>query len=459
MATGGTGAGGGGASGSSGSSASGGTSGGAGASGGSDGGASGGASGSAAQGGAGASGGAGGNAGGSGAAGKDGAGGAGGASGDGGVVVRDAATDGRCGRSARTYAFTRQDVRPLGAGSLNAGLVLLQGNGTPTLIYAAGSAPQYRIWAAHLPETSDGGISVSLAYQISRGEVGGGVTGPPQVRTAQNGEIRFAYMEQYNAVYTARYVTWNGDFAQAPNDVTVGSYNLQSYSPIAFALDPQDHPGLVYFATDHTVVFAKNDGGGWQMTTLESQTTQVLTSSLAFDGNGVPSAFWNGMGYGGELSGFVVTSLGSSGWSSAQFDPQNIGGDGLIAGRDGNGQVEIFYFVYPADLRAIGTAGAWTLGASVPDRNTGFGEATSVAFGAGGEVHLAYVDFIQGVMYAYFDGCSWSTQVVDSDTTVGDQLQIALDSAGAPHFSYQSKSILAKSNPAAGELWYASPAP
>jgi hypothetical protein len=51
-------------------------------------------------------------------------------------------------------------------------------------------------------------------------------------------------------------------------------------------------------------------------------------------------------------------------------------------------------------------------------------------------------------------GLSWSTQVVVSDTTVGDQLQIALDSSGAPHFSYQSKSILAEINPAAGELWH-----
>ena len=65
---------------------------------------------------------------------------------------------------------------------------------------------------------------------------------------------------------------------------------------------------------------------------------------------------------------------------------------------------------------------------------------------------------IQGVMYAYFDGCAWSTQVVDPDTTVGDDLQIALDSSDAPHFSYQSTSISNKLNPAAGELSYASPA-
>jgi len=62
-------------------------------------------------------------------------------------------------------------------------------------------------------------------------------------------------------------------------------------------------------------------------------------------------------------------------------------------------------------------------------------------------------------MYSYFDGCSWSTQVVDSDTTVGHQVQIAVDSSGVPHLSYQSRSILAQANAAAGELWYASPAP
>ena len=62
-------------------------------------------------------------------------------------------------------------------------------------------------------------------------------------------------------------------------------------------------------------------------------------------------------------------------------------------------------------------------------------------------------------MYAYFDGCTWSTQVVDPDTPVGDKLQIAVDSSGVPHMSYQSKSILAQNNAAAGALWDASPAP
>ena len=74
-------------------------------------------------------------------------------------------------RPARTYTFTRQDVRQLDAGSINTGLVLLKTDGTPTLIYIEGSLRESSILAAHLPETSDAGLSVSVAYQISRGEL------------------------------------------------------------------------------------------------------------------------------------------------------------------------------------------------------------------------------------------------------------------------------------------------
>jgi hypothetical protein len=403
----------------------------------------------------GGAGGAGGNAGSGGAAGNGGAAGAGGVGGHGGAVITDACAGGACGRPARTYTFTRTDVRPLTVGSLNAGLVLAGSSATPTLIYLGGAPSQSRIWAAHLPVTGDAGVSVSLAYQISRGELGGGAVGTPQVRTAQNGDVRLAYMEQYNGLYTVRYVTWNGDFSQTPTDVTVGSYNLFTRSRFGFGLDPQDRPAFVYFQTDDTVVFAENAGSGWQMTTLATQTIEVLAAALAFDGNGVPSVFWLSDALNGQPSGFVVANPGSAGWSAALLDPQVPGGDALVAGRDGRGQVEIFYHNYPTYYRAIGTAGAWTLGASVPQPSVNNGQPYAVAFGAGGEVHVAYDDNITGVMYGYFDGCSWSTQVVDSDTTVGDQIQIAVDSSGVPHISYQSKSI----NAAAGELWYASPAP
>ena len=313
-------------------------------------------------------------------------GGAGGVRGAGGGAGRDASVDVACGRPARTYTFTRQDVRPLDANSYNTGLVLLKTDGTPTLIYTTGATSQYRIWAAHLPEPSDAGVSVSLAYQISRGELGGMVTGVPQVQTAQNGEIRVVYMEQYNAVYSARYVTWNGDFNQTPTDVTVGAYNLAFAKPLAFGLDPQDRPAIVTFPMDNSVIFATNPGSGWQLTTIGTEIIDVDSAAVAFDSNSVASVFWDGEGFGGEPSGFAVTTQGSSGWSSALFNPQVQGAQGLIAGRDGLGQVEIFYSSNSSDLRATGTAGAWRLGASVPDPSTtGFGNVSSVAFGAGGK--------------------------------------------------------------------------
>jgi hypothetical protein len=301
-------------------------------------------------------------------------------------------------------------------------------------------------------------VSVSLSYQISRGAAAGGLLGVPVIRVAKSGEIRFAYLEDLYGTYAVRYVTWNGDFNQNPTDVLVSPYTLQMYEQIGFDLDPQDRPGIAYFPMDGSAILATNSGAGWQMSPFATGVTS-LGAVVAFEGNGTPDVFWSPESGALVLTGLIVSSKGASGWSSANPDPQNGGAAiGVVAQRDGLGRIEVFYFSGTTELRAVGTAGAWTLGASLPNAGT-YGPAISpVAFGAGGEVHVAYRDLGQ-VMYGYFDGCTWSTQVVDTDSTAGAELQMALDSSGAPHFSHQSQSILANPNPTAGDLWYVSPAP
>jgi len=125
------------------------------------------------------------------------------------------------------------------------------------------------------------------------------------------------------------------------------------------------------------------------LTPLASGTIQADSAALAFDGNGVASAFWDGDTVGTSPGGFVVANPGSGGTSSAGFDPQIPGAEGLIAGRDGRGQVEIFCYSFPGYFRAVGTAGAWMLGASTPSQGENPGTTAAVAFGAGGEVHFA----------------------------------------------------------------------
>jgi hypothetical protein len=340
-------------------------------------------------------------------------------------------------------------VRTLDVGSFNAGLVLLRTGGTPTFIYNAGTSPKVQVWAAHLPETDDAGVSLSLSYQITRGNAAGGLQGKPLVRVAQSGEIRVAYMEQVFGTYAARYVTWNGDFNQTPTDVVVSPYNLFSFVQIGFDLDPQDRPGIVYFPMDFSGVLATNSGAGWQTSTFVSGVNASF-GQLAFDGSGTANVFWDGQ------SGLTVNSNNGTGWlGAAPIDPPNGGNSALIVGRDGLGRVEIIYS-QTVQYRAMGTAGAWTLGQSLPDVISAFSPIEAVVFGAGGEIHAAYLDQGQ-VKYASFDGCTWSTQVVDTNSTAGVDLRIALDSSGAPHFSYQSTA--AGTSPAGGDLWYASPTP
>ena len=71
-----------------------------------------------------------------------------------------------------------------------------------------------------------------------------------------------------------------------------------------------------------------------------------------------------------------------------------------------------------------------------------------MALGSGGEIHAVYAT--DPFVYAYYDGCTWSTQPIAGVS--GAVVGIALDAAGRPHIAYGKAGV-------AGEIWYAHPAP
>jgi len=155
-----------------------------------------------------------------------------------------------------------------------------------------------------------------------------------------------------------------------------------------------------------------------------------------------------------------VSSRGSSAWGApALLDPQSSQGAHLWAGHDGTGQVQLFYTGAGGPRRIAGAPGAWNLAASTPAvaGNNSY-VSVAVAFGPGGVIHAVYGGIGVGVVYAAFDGCAWSTQIVDADTSMGGYPAIALDGSGRPQVAYQAAQLPTTTQPDS-DLWYAHPAP
>jgi hypothetical protein len=75
------------------------------------------------------------------------------------------------------------------------------------------------------------------------------------------------------------------------------------------------------------------------------------------------------------------------------------------------------------------------------DGNGPFGLGNSLALDANALPHIAYTfNPAAGIgyylKYAYYDGSSWHTEIVDNDGDVGKNPSLALDSYGNPHISY-----------------------
>jgi hypothetical protein len=139
----------------------------------------------------------------------------------------------------------------------------------------------------------------------------------------------------------------------------------------------------------------------------------------------------------------------------------------VAVARDPSAQIQVLYMPWGGaewmPKRAIGVPGAWRYDGSMPNFSGGSSIPSSatpaIAFGSNGQIHLVYGGYGVGVVYAYFDGCTWTKQVLDSDVMQGGNASIALDSAGHPHIAYGAAIDPVTETPLAGPLTYVRPAP
>jgi len=302
------------------------------------------------------------------------------------------------------------------------------------------------VWAVARPDPiGDAGVSISTAVQLSRPPGGTGSSGLPIVRATRNGQIRIAYRALISGNTTVRYIEWSGDINQDPVEVGITSENLASLS--AFDLDGEDRPGIVYRVGDE-LRFARNTSGSWQSEVVGTARGASIEVDLTFDAGGAPILFVNGSWMEADGSDLYVVTRGSTGWSSALLDPGSPYGSGVLAGRDGLGQIHVTYAGLVAGRRAVGVPGAWDVNASLPMSRAVIDRPSAMVLGAGGEIHAIFNG--SPMEYGYFDGCTWSLQDVDE---TGPLVGIAAVD-GKPHIAYHK---MAPSGSTALELWYAHP--
>lgn len=211
----------------------------------------------------------------------------------------------------------------------------------------------------------------------------------------------------------------------------------------SLALDANRYPHIAYGSD--SLYYARRDGTSWHRETVDDSPGVGRHTSLALDASGHPHisyldslngglkyAWYDGASWqievvdseGGLYTTLILDSAGLPHISYGDFF-------GLrYAHYDGTGL---------GQAPVLGQAPGWQIEIVAPTARVGDG--ASMTLDETDRPHLAYCErdpwswSCDDLMYTYYDGTSWQTEMVDSEG--GEYVSLALDSAGHPHLSYQ----------------------
>jgi hypothetical protein len=232
---------------------------------------------------------------------------------------------------------------------------------------------------------------------------------------------------------------------------------------ISMVLDADDHAHIAFFdaggGTEYGLYYVHWNGSGWDQNHFQVSGSvwnngyKGTGSALALDSAGIPSIAFSDPGATGQLS---ITKLdGPPDFSDAKWVASNVTG----AMYSGYASLAIDTANHPHVVYQRAQTGAntvlqyawfdgtsWTV-TTADDGGTaqhGVGANTALVLDPQQLPRVSYWDAIfNTVKYAHFDGANWLTHLVDPTTPVGlYSTSLALDSWGAPHFSYYEQHTL-----------------
>jgi hypothetical protein len=228
------------------------------------------------------------------------------------------------------------------------------------------------------------------------------------------------------------YAAWNG----ATWDLQTVAGSNDEYGAVALSLDLSGYPHISYQVERwnidpiHTINQAAWDGSQWDFETIDSASEAGGPTSLALDENGKPRvAYRTGVLVNGAPANLSYASWDGNVWQSeVVVSDRNVAWD-LSMAIDKNGDPHIAYIDYSnnAVKYAHWTGSTWDL------QTLGTGSSVSLILDEADNPHLAF-----GQYHVYWDGNAWIYEVVDNMS--GQEVSLALDSAGFAHISYYQNS-------------------
>ena len=208
----------------------------------------------------------------------------------------------------------------------------------------------------------------------------------------------------------------------------------------SLALDGLGHPHVSYCmhsphaSTCEELEYARYDGTAWWAETVDDAGLVGAYNSLALDGAGRPHISY----YDSANGDLKYAWRDETGWQVETVDSTGNVGQHASLALDGLGQPHVRYFDgYPNyDLKYTWRDGAtWRI--ITVDSAGDVGRYTSLALDEWGHSHISYFDNTNDdLKYAQGGGTVWQVQTVDSAGHVGTHASLALDNADWPHISY-----------------------
>ncbi len=179
----------------------------------------------------------------------------------------------------------------------------------------------------------------------------------------------------------------------------------------------------------------RKEDGTWDIEEVNQEQESFSNyTSLAFDGAGNPNivCFLSD----GRILHFIKTE---NGWASDVVEDELIGLSGsynsIAAGPGGSARISYYHWSKGWLKYAFSDGETWETEVVDSTRgNTGY--YTSVSVDGSGTPHIGYYNNDQGnVWYAYLEGNAWTFEQVTASTSYCEPVSMALDPSGHPHFA------------------------
>ncbi len=252
-------------------------------------------------------------------------------------------------------------------------------------------------------------------------------------------QAHISYGEYSTGSYSALKYAWlNGSSWNISTIESSSSGNeLAGYTSIA--LDSGDNPRISYEdGNNEELNYASWNGSSWDIAVVDAGDSYVaVSSSLCLDSANSPTIAysygwltWANLMYARYVSGWLISTVdatdGMGWWVSMALNSDDKPN---ISYHDSNNR-DLMYAILGPEF--------WTI--TTVDVSGEVGSNNSIAVDSNDRPHISYSGVIgsePALKYAFYNGSSWVTLVVDNNGICGMALtSIALDSNDNPHISY-----------------------